>query len=153
MHLFLIALLLLAQDAPMTNLAVTGAESTAFTSSDTNACYVDSDSNALNAQLFGDASTNMILSLNVLASVGDHPAQSQLQALTLDGPPADPFVNWQASSGTVTLDDVSADVPVEGGDDAVAASTHGVLGHIDADLTSPQGTIHISGPFACHSPL
>jgi hypothetical protein len=32
------------------------------------------------------------------------------------------------------------------------ASTHGVLGHIEADLSSKQGNVHISGPFACHSP-
>jgi hypothetical protein len=153
MHLLLIAALLLAQNAPMTNLSVTGAESTAFTTSDANACFVDSDNNALNAQLFGDASTNMILSLRVLATPGDHPAKDQLSALTLDGPTADPFVNWQGASGTVTLDDVAADVPIETGDAAIAARTHGVLGHIEADLTSPQGSIHISGPFACHSPL
>jgi hypothetical protein len=154
MYLFVIALLLLfAQDAPMTNLSVTGDESSAFTTSDTNACYIDPDNNALNAQLFGDASLNMILSFTVLGTVGDHPATGQLGALTLDGPPADPFVSWQAISGTITLDDVAAEVPIETGDTLIAASTHGVVGHVDADLMSPRGNMHVSGPFACHSPL
>jgi hypothetical protein len=150
MHLLLIALLLLAQDVPMTSLSITGAESAAFTTSDTNACFVD-DNNALSAQLT-DPSSEMIISMRVLATVGDHPAQNQMTALTLDGPADDPFVNWSGSSGTVTLDDLSATVPIEGGDTAIAASTHGVVGHIDADLTSKQGSFHVSGPFACHSP-
>ena len=63
------------------------------------------------------------------------------------------FVNWSASGGTVTLDDRAAQVPVESGTDlGVSASTSGVLGHIDADLTSGQQSFHVSGPFACHSP-
>lgn len=151
MHLLLIALLLLMQDAPMTNLVITGGESAAFTTSDANACYVG-DNNALSAQLT-DPSSPMILSLSVLDSVGDHPAANQLTAVTLDGPADDPFVNWSGSRGTITLDDIAASVPVEGGDNAVQVSTHGVLGHIDADMTSKRGSIHVSGPFACHSPF
>lgn len=150
MFVILAALLLVAQDAPLTNLAVSGAESVTFTNSDTNACYLDTD-NALNAQLT-DPSSSMVISLRVLGTVGDHPAANQLTALTLDGPSDDPFVNWSASGGTVTVDDLAANVPVEGGDPSVAASTHGVLGHIEADLNSKQGNVHVSGPFACHSP-
>ena len=152
MHLLMIALLLLAQDAGPTNLSFTGAESATFTNSDTNACYIDADNNALNAQLT-DPSTEMIVSLTVLGTVGPHPARDQLHAVTLDGPADDPFVSWSAPSGTVTVDDLSATVPIEGGDTTVAASTHGVLGHIEADLTSKQGSVHVSGPFACHSPV
>ena len=150
MHLLLLAFVLFAQDAPLTNLTITGAESVVFTTSDTNACYID-DSNALNAQLT-DATSGMIISMRILATVGDHPAKSQLTALTLDGPSDNPFLNWSSSNGTVTLDDTSATVPIEAGDPMISASTHGVLGHIDADLTSSQGSIHLSGPFACHSP-
>jgi hypothetical protein len=151
MHLLVTAFLLLLQNAPMTNLVISGAESAAFTTSDANACYVG-DNNGLNAQLT-DPSSMMILSLNVLATVGEHPAANQMTAVTLDGPEDDPFVSWSGSSGTVTLDDIAADVPVESGDSLVQASTHGVLGHIEADLTSKHGTFHVSGPFACHSPL
>ena len=61
-------------------------------------------------------------------------------------------MNWYAAGGTVSVDDVAASVPVEGGDPGVQASTSGVLGHIDADLTSKQGTFHLSGTFACHRP-
>jgi hypothetical protein len=152
-QLLLIAFLFrfLAQDAGPTNLAITGAESAVFTNSDTNACFLQDD-NSLSAQLT-DPSSEMILSLNVLATVGDHPAKNQLQGLTLDGPAEDPFVSWTGVSGTVTLDDLAAMVPIEGGDASIAASTRGVLGHINADLTSKQGSIHVSGPFACHSPL
>ena len=152
MHLILIALLLFAQDMPLTHLVINGSESAEFTTSDSNACYSDDTNNALNAQLV-DPSSAIIVSFTVLGTVGNHPAQNQLTALTLDGGADDPFVNWSSSSGTVTLDDVAANVPVEGGDTTVAASTHGVLGHIDADLTSRQGSFHISGTFACHSPL
>lgn len=148
----LVALLLVAQDAPLTNLAITGAESATFTNSDTNACYLDDSDNALNAQL-ADPSSQMIISVHVLGTVGDHPAANQLTALSLDGPDSDPFVNWSSNSGTVTLDDIAATVPIESGNPVVSASTHGVLGHIEADLTSSQGTLHISGPFACHSPI
>src|ERR1700730_17755048 len=90
--LLVIALLFrfLAQDAGPTNLAIPGAESTAFTNSDTNACFLE-DNNSLSAQLT-DPSSEMILSLNVLATVGDHPAKDQLKGLTLDGPAEDPFV-------------------------------------------------------------
>ena len=151
MNLLLIAFLLLVQDAPMTNLVITGGESASFTTSDANACYVD-DNNALSAQLT-DPSSSMSLSLSVLATVGDHPAANQVKAVTLDGPADDPFVNWSGSNGTVTLDDLAASVPVEGGDAAVQVSTHGVLGHIEADLTSALGSLHVSGQFACHSPL
>lgn len=152
MFLILAALLLVAQDAPLTNVTITGAESVTLTSSDANACYVEDDDNAFNAQLT-DPSSSMIVSLHVLATVGDHPALNQLSALTLDGSSDDPFVNWSATGGTVTVDDLDAEVPIEGGDQSVAASTHGMRGHIEADMSSSQGTFHISGPFACHSPL
>jgi hypothetical protein len=150
MHLLLVAFLLLAQAASTTNLTITGAESATFATSDTNACFVD-DSNALNAQLT-DPSSAIILSLRVLASPGDHPARDQVTALTLDGPADDAFVNWSAASGTVTLDDLSAKVPVEAGDNTVQASTHGVVGHIDAELSSRLGSMHVLGAFACHRP-
>ena len=151
MRLLVTAFLLLAQDAGPTNLTITGAESAVFTNSDTNACFIQ-DNNALSAQLT-DPSSEMILSLDVLATVGDHPAKDQLKGLTLDGPAEDPFVSWIGSSGTVTVDDLSASVPIEAGDASISASTRGVLGRIEADLTSKQGSIHVSGPFACHSPL
>jgi hypothetical protein len=152
MYLLLIGLLVLAQSVPMTDLVFTGGESAEFTHSDTNACFVDDTSNALHAQLL-DPTTELILSFTVLGTVGDHPAKDQMTALTLDGPADDPFVNWSGASGTVTLDDVAASVPIEAGDALIQASTHGVVGHIDADLKSKQGSMHVSGPFACHSPL
>ncbi len=93
----------------------------------------------------------MLLSFTVKGTIGDHPAPGQLTALTLDGSGDDPFVNWSAASGTVTLDDMAASLPIEGGDPSVQAGTHGVLGHIDADLMSAQGSFHVSGPFACHT--
>jgi hypothetical protein len=151
MPLLAIALLLLAQGSPMTNLVITGAESVTITTSDANACYIDDSNNALNAQLT-DPASGMIVSFTVLGTVGPHPAKDQLTALSLDGPADDPFVTWSGTGGTVTLDDVAASVPIESGDPSVSASTHGVVGHIEADLSSKQGTIHLSGPFACHSP-
>ena len=150
MHPLVVAFLLLAQQASTTNLAITGAESATFASSDANACFVD-DSNALHAQLT-DPSSGIILSFRVLGTPGDHPARDQLTALTLDGPPDDAFVNWSAAGGTVSLDDLSATVPVELGDSSVRASTHGVMGHIDAELSSNLGSMHVSGAFACHRP-
>jgi hypothetical protein len=150
MHLLFIALSLLAQGTPLTNLTISGAESAAFTNSNTNACYIEDD--VLSAQL-SDPSSSMVISMRVKGTVGDHPAQNQLTVLTMDGPADDPFVNWSGSSGTVTLDDVAAQIPVEGGDTSISATTSGVLGHIQADLTSSQGSIHVSGPFACHSPV
>jgi hypothetical protein len=66
--------------------------------------------------------------------------------LGFDSTRTDPFVNWAATGGTVTLDDIDTQVGLDDG----SASTHGALGHIEADLSSPQGTVHISGPFACH---
>ena len=142
--------LLFAQDMPLTNLQITGDRNLSLTSSDTNACYVSD--NALNAQLT-DPASGLLISMVVLATVGPHPALNQLTALSLDGPSDDPFVNWSSTGGTVTLDDVAAQVPVESGESlGVQASTHGVLGHIEADLSSKQGAFHISGPFACHSP-
>jgi len=146
-----VALVLLAQGSPMTNVVVSGAESLTFTVSDTNACYIDDSNNALNAQLT-DPTSGMVISFTVLGTVGDHPAKDQLTALSFDAQGADPFVSWNGTSGTVTLEDVAASVPVESGDASISASTHGVRGHIEADLTSKQGTIHLSGPFACHSP-
>src|ERR1700687_5436779 len=84
--LLVIALLFrfLPQGAGPTNLAITGAESAVFTNSDTNACYLQDD-NSLSAQLT-DPSSEMILSLNVLATVGDHPPKNQLQGVSLAGP-------------------------------------------------------------------
>jgi hypothetical protein len=150
MSFLAIVLLLLNQSTPLTNLSISGAESATFSTSDANACYVD-DRHALNAQLT-DPSSPMIVSFTVLGTVGDHPALNQLTALTLDGPADDSFVDWSASGGSVSLDDIAASVPVEGGDPGIQASTAGVLGHIDADLTSKQGAFHISGTFACHRP-
>ena len=83
--------------------------------------------------------------------MGDHPAKAsdghaQLIMLGYDPTQTDPLVNWAATSGTVTLDNIDTQVALDDG----SASTHGALGHIDADLTSPRGPLHISGPFACH---
>ncbi len=150
MLLVALAFLALAQGTPLTNLVLTGAESANLTASDTNACYIG-DNNALNVQLT-DPASSMIISFLVLGTVGDHPAVNQLTALTLDGPADDLFVNWSAAAGTVSIDDLAAQVPIELGDGAINASTSGVLGHIDADMTSRQGTFHINGQFACHSP-
>lgn len=152
MHILFTALLLVAQSTPLTHLTLTGSESAELTSSDANACYISPDNNALNVQVT-DPSSSLILSFTVRATPGDHPASNQLTALTLDGPTDDPFVNWSARGGTVTLDDLAASVPVEGGDATVQASTAGVLGHIDADLASNRGAFHVSGTFACHSPM
>ena len=60
-------------------------------------------------------------------------------------------MNWTATGGTVTLDDTAARVVVEAGDPNVPVSTAGVRGHLDADLTSALGSVHVTGPFACHT--
>ncbi len=141
-------------DASQTDLVLSGSQTAELTASDANACYFDSQ-NAFNGQLT-DPHSGDIISINVAGSVGDHPAQTsdghaQLAMLGMDPAQSDatqddPFVNWTASGGTVTLDNTDTQVASDDG----SASTHGVLGHINADLSSPQGAIHISGPFACH---
>jgi hypothetical protein len=137
-------------DALQTDLVVTGSQTGELKASDANTCYID-DQSGFNGQLT-DPSVNDIISINVASSVGDHPARAsdghpQLTMLGIDEQSQDnPFINWSASGGTVTLNNTDTQVPLDDG----SASTHGVLGHIEADLSSPQGTIHISGPFACH---
>jgi hypothetical protein len=136
-------------DAPQTDLVLSGAQTAELTASDANACYFDPQ-NAFNGQLT-DPSSGDIISINVAGSVGDHPAQAsdghpQLTMLGIDATLDNPFVNWAASGGTVTLDNTNTQVTLDNG----GSSTKGVVGHINADLSSPQGTIHISGPFACH---
>jgi hypothetical protein len=136
-------------DPPLTDLVLSGSETVEMTVSNTNACYVDSDS-IFNAQLT-DPASGQIISINVLGTVGDHPARAsdghaQLTMLGFDSTKADPIVNWAATGGTVALDNLDTQVALDDG----SASTHGALGHIEADLTSPNGAIHISGPFACH---
>ena len=136
-------------DDTQTDLVLSGAQSLEITASDANACYFDS-SNVFNGQLT-DPASGLIISINVLGTAGDHPAKAsdghaQLTMLGYDASQADPFVNWSATGGTVTLDDIDTQVPLDDG----SASTHGALGHIDADLTSPTGALHITGPFACH---
>ena len=120
-----------------------------MTASDPNACYTDTQ-NGLNAELT-DPRSGQIISINVQDTVGDHPAktsdgQPQLIMLGIDATQDNPIVNWAATGGTVTLDDVNAQVASDDG----SVSTHGVRGHLSADLSSPQGALHISGPFACH---
>jgi hypothetical protein len=136
-------------DGPLTDLSLSGSQSVEITASDANACYFD-DQQVFNGQLT-DPSSGLIISINVLGTVGDHPAKAadghaQLTMLGIDTTQSDPFINWAASGGTVTLDNIDTQVALDDG----SASTHGALGHIDADLTSPQGTVHVSGPFACH---
>jgi hypothetical protein len=136
-------------DGPQTDLVLSGTEAVEMTASDVNACYVDSQ-NALSVQLT-DPVTGQIISINVLGTVGDHPAKAadghaQLTMLGLDTTRDNPFVSWAATGGTVTLDNIDTQVALDDG----SASTHGALGHIDADLSSAQGALHISGPFACH---
>jgi hypothetical protein len=153
--LFAAALALLASagiaraDGSQTDLVLTGSEAIEITASDTNACYFDSQ-NVLNVELT-DPATAQIITMNVLGTVGDHPARAddghaQVSMLGIDSTQDNPFVNWLASGGTVTLDDIDTQVALDDG----SASTHGALGHIDADLSSPRGALHISGPFACH---
>ncbi|HEY1298521.1 MAG TPA: hypothetical protein VGJ60_36020 [Chloroflexota bacterium] len=136
-------------ERPPTDLSLSGSQSVEITASDANACYFD-DQQVFNGQLT-DPSSGLIISINVLGTVGDHPAKAadghaQLTMLGIDTTQSDPFINWAASGGTVTLDNIDTQVALDDG----SASTHGALGHIDADLTSPQGTVHVSGPFACH---
>jgi hypothetical protein len=136
-------------DPGQTDLVLTGDQSGEMTSSDANACYFDS-SNVFNAQLT-DPTSSQIISIQVAGSVGDHPAKAddghaQLTMLGLDTTQDNPFVAWTATSGTVTLDNASTQIALDDG----SAGTQGALGHIEADLTSTQGTLHISGPFACH---
>ena len=136
-------------DGPLTDLVLSGNQSAEMTASDANACYLD-DQKVFNGQLT-DPSTDLIISINIVGTVGDHPAKAddghaQLTMLGIDPTQSNPFINWSASGGTVTLDNVDTQVALDNG----GASTHGALGHIDADLTSPQGTVHLSGPFACH---
>ena len=135
-------------DGPQTDLVFSGAVSAELTSSNANACYIAD--NAFNGQL-ADTSTAFVISMNILSTVGEHPAQAsdghaQLTMFSIDSTQDDPFINWSASGGSVTLDDLDTQVALDDG----SASTHGALGHIDADLTSPGGSLHISGPFACH---
>lgn len=141
-------------DTPATDLVVTGAQSFEWTTSDVNACYFDTNSNGasvFNAQLT-DLSSNQIVTITILGSVGDHPAKAddghaQLTLVGLDATSQDnPLLEWDASGGTVTLDNAATDVALDDG----SASTQGALGHVDADLTSSEGSLHISGPFACH---
>ena len=136
-------------DPSQTDLMLSGTQSGELTKSDANACYFDSQQ-AFNGQLT-DPSTGDIISINVAGSVGDHPAlgsdgHPQLTMFAIDTTQDDPFINWSASNGTVTLDNTDTQVPLDDG----SAATHGVLGHLNVDLNSPQGTLHISGPFACH---
>jgi hypothetical protein len=136
-------------DAPQTDLVLSGAQALEITVSDANACYVDSD-NVFNGQLT-DPVSGQIISINVLGTVGDHPAKAsdghaQLTMLGFDSTQTEPFVDWAATGGTVALDNLDTQVALDDG----SASTHGALGHIDADLSSPKGAIHISGAFACH---
>jgi hypothetical protein len=136
-------------DAPQTDLVLSGVQAVEMTATDTNACYFDSD-NVFNGQLT-DPASGLIVSIDVLGTVGDHPAKAsdghaQLTMLGFDSSQEDPFTNWSATGGTVTLDDIDTQVALDDG----SASTHGALGHIDADLTSPTGAVHITGPFACH---
>jgi hypothetical protein len=136
-------------DGLQTDLVLSGTEALEITASDVNACYLDSQ-NALNVQL-ADPNSAQIISIYVLATLGDHPAKAadghpQLTMAGLDTTQDDPFINWSATGGTVTLDNIDTQVALDDG----SASTHGAMGHIDADLSSTQGTLHISGPFACH---
>jgi hypothetical protein len=151
--LLAVALLALAPSVAaadtQTDLVLSGSQSLEMTASDANACYFDDD-NVFNGQLT-DSASGLIISINILGTAGDHPAlasdgHAQLTMLGMDPTQDDPFINWSATGGTVTLDDPDTSVPVDDG----SASTHGVLGHIKADLTSRQGTVHIEGPFACH---
>jgi hypothetical protein len=137
-------------DGVQTDLSVSGTQSVELTASDANACYMDSDSTTFNAQLT-DQSSDLIISINVLGTVGDHPARAadghpQLTILGTNATGSDLFVNWSATGGSVSLDDLDTQVALDDG----SASTHGALGHVDADLSSSQGMIHLSGPFACH---
>jgi hypothetical protein len=136
-------------DASQTDLVLSGTQNVEITRSDANACYFDAQ-NAFNGQLT-DPGTSDIISINVAGTVGDHPAQAsdghaQLTMFAIDATQDNPFINWSASGGTVTLVNTDTQVPTDDG----SASTRGVLGHIEADLNSPMGTLHISGPFACH---
>src|SRR4051794_38065448 len=150
MYLLLALLLALPQPGPQTSLVLTGAEQATFLTSDVNACAFDESNGALSGQL-GDPTVELLLAFTVKGTVGDHPAQGQLTALTGDGPSDAPLVSWTATGGTVTLDDPAARVAVEAGDPRVPVSTAGVRGHLDADLTSPLGAFHVTGPFACHT--
>jgi hypothetical protein len=136
-------------DGPQTDLVLTGVQAIEMTASDANACYLDSN-NVFNGQLT-DPDSGQIISINVLGTVGEHPAKAsdghaQLTMLGFDSSQADPFVNWAATGGTVTLDSVDTQVALDDG----TASTHGAQGHIEADLSSQQGVVHVSGAFACH---
>ncbi len=136
-------------DASQTDLMLSGAQTGEITVSDANACYFDSGS-TFNGQLT-DPGTGDIISIDVAGSAGDHPAQTsdgraQLTMLIIDPTQDNPFISLSASGGTVTLDNIDAQVALDDG----STSTRGVLGHLDADLNGPQGTLHISGPFACH---
>ncbi|MBV9322839.1 MAG: hypothetical protein JO352_03505 [Chloroflexi bacterium] len=136
-------------DGPQTDLVFSGAQSVEITASDTNSCYIDSQ-NALNAQIT-DPAAGQFIAIDVAGTVGDHPAMAsdghaQLTMLAVDTTRDDPFVNWAATGGTITVDSISTQVALDDG----SASTRGALGHIDADMSSPLGTLHVSGPFACH---
>jgi len=139
----------LAAADSQTDLVLSGDQALEITASDANACYLD-DTNVFNGQLT-DPASGLIISINVLGTVGDHPAlasdgHAQLTMLGIDSTQADPFINWTAKGGSVTLDTIDTQVPLDDG----SASTHGARGHINADLTSSQSTVHVSGPFACH---
>jgi hypothetical protein len=142
-----------ADDTP-TELVISGDRSLELTTSDLNACYTENNENGtpvFNAQLT-DLTVNEVIQISVLGTVGDHPAKAsdghaQITLLGLDtSPQGNPFVEWDGSSGTVTLDNIDTQVALDDG----SADTHGALGHVEANLTGSQGTLHISGPFACH---
>src|SRR5438094_106105 len=123
-------------DGPLTDLVLSGSQSVEMTASDANACYFG-DQQVFNSQLT-DPASGLIISINVLGTVGDHPAKAddghaQLTMLGIDTTQPDPFINWSASGGTVTLDNIDTQVALDDG----SASTHGAEGHIEADLTSP----------------
>jgi len=153
LHVLAAALLALAPAAAaadtQTDLVLNGSQAVEITASDTNACYLD-DGGVFNGQLT-DPVSGLIISINVLGTAGDHPAlasdgHAQLTMLGMDSTQPDPFINWSATGGTVTLDNVDTQVALDDG----SAATHGALGHSNADLTSRQGALHVSGRFACH---
>src|SRR5215471_1235673 len=61
-------------DGPLTDLVLSGNQSVEITASDANACYFN-DQKIFNGQLT-DPTSALIISINVMGTVGDHPAKA-----------------------------------------------------------------------------
>src|SRR3954447_20340502 len=134
-----------------TDLTYAGGISGEATGSNTNACVIEDGD--LRAQLAG-VGTASLLSFDVSdVQPGTYPIQQGIspliQLITLSDNPNELLVNWYGASGTLTIGSLDATVPLDDG----SASTRGVTGSIDADISANNHpAVHVSGAWACHVP-